>query len=146
MNQQQLNRMIEAYFDAALSRADEDRLRRELRRPDIVPTPQVTEARAVMGIAAVLRGRGADRRRKALPILSTVVRYAVPAAACAAIVWAYFAAPAAVPDTYRALGIYASADRSSAVETSFAMAADMLSTASGDAADIVQFNIDNLDL
>lgn len=139
--------MIEAYFDAALSRADEDRLRRELRRPDIVPTPQVTEARAVMGIAAVLRGRGADRRRKARPILSTVVRYAVPAAACAAIVWAYFAAPAgAVPDTYRALGVYASADRSSAVETSLAMTADMLSTASGDAADIVQFNIDNLDL
>lgn len=83
INQQELERLADAYFDGALSHAEESDLRKVLAYTDI-DSPALRSARAAMGVEAAMRRRPATAlrrsRRAAWPWLSVAASVAVLAA------------------------------------------------------------------
>ena len=61
MNAQELEQLIQRYFDATTTSAEETLLRRELARPE-AQAPSADEARAVLGLFAAQRKRHTARR------------------------------------------------------------------------------------
>lgn len=80
ITKQQLHHLIGQYFDAGLDRADEERLRILLARTTH-RSPEIDEARAVMGIFATAR----NRRRATASVRTLALRLTAAAASVALI-------------------------------------------------------------